>query len=130
MSEKRRECCPVQKSSPGGRRRNLTGTVLRRWKTERLASAEWLVELLVFVSGLFATGRVCGSSRDIRRDMMETANFNRSKRSREYASRGETFAPIFFWPQQQRSIGQLVRSIVREAKRQAYDSACSQVFFL
>jgi len=42
----------------------------------------------------------------------------------------QQFAPIFFWPQQRRSIGQLVRSIIREASRHDYDTACSQVFFL
>jgi hypothetical protein len=48
----------------------------------------------------------------------------------ERAVRQERFAPIFFWPQQRRSIGQLVRSIIREASRHDFDSACSQVFFL
>jgi hypothetical protein len=48
----------------------------------------------------------------------------------ERAARQERFAPIFFWPQQRRSIGQLVRSIIREASRHDFDSACSQVFFL
>lgn len=42
----------------------------------------------------------------------------------------QRFAPIFFWPQQRRSIGQLIRSIIREASRSDYDSMCSQVFFL
>lgn len=42
----------------------------------------------------------------------------------------QLFAPIFFWPQQRRSIGQLVRTIIREASRSDYDSMCSQVFFL
>lgn len=42
----------------------------------------------------------------------------------------QQFAPIFFWPQQRRSIGQLIRSIIREASRHDYDTACSQVFFL
>ncbi len=46
------------------------------------------------------------------------------------AAQQQRFAPIFFWPQQRRSIGQLVRSIIREASRHDYDSACSQVFFL
>ena len=46
------------------------------------------------------------------------------------AAKRQTFAPIFFWPQQQRSIGHLVRSIIREAKRDDYAAACSQVFFL
>ena len=48
----------------------------------------------------------------------------------ERAAKQEEFAPIFFWPQQQRSIGQLVRSVTREASRHDYASACSQVFFL
>ncbi len=42
----------------------------------------------------------------------------------------QRFAPIFFWPQQRRSIGQLIRNIIREASRSDYDSICSQVFFL
>lgn len=46
------------------------------------------------------------------------------------AARQQRFAPIFFWPQQRRSIGQLVQSIIREASRHDYTSACSQVFFL
>lgn len=46
------------------------------------------------------------------------------------AAQQQRFAPIFFWPQQRRSIGQLVRSVIREASRHDYDSACSQVFFL
>jgi hypothetical protein len=37
---------------------------------------------------------------------------------------------VFFLPRQRRSIGQLVRSIIREASRYDYDSACSQVLFL
>jgi len=46
------------------------------------------------------------------------------------AAQQQRFAPIFFWPQQRRSVGQLVRSIIREANRYDYDSACSRVFFL
>jgi hypothetical protein len=45
-------------------------------------------------------------------------------------ARQQRFAPIFFWPQQCRSIGQLVQSIIREASRHDYDAVCSQVFFL
>jgi hypothetical protein len=48
----------------------------------------------------------------------------------ERAARQERFAPIFFWPQQRRSTGQLVQGIAREASRHDYSSACSQVFFL
>jgi hypothetical protein len=47
----------------------------------------------------------------------------------ERSARQERFVPIFFWPQQRRSIGQLVQGIVREASRHDYSSACSQVFF-
>jgi Domain of unknown function (DUF5615) len=48
----------------------------------------------------------------------------------ERAARQERYAPIFFWPQQRRSIGQLVQSIIRDASRHDYDSACSHAFFL
>jgi hypothetical protein len=48
----------------------------------------------------------------------------------EHARRGEVFAPIFFWPQQQRGIGEIMRKIIREATLHSYDEACSQVFFL
>lgn len=40
------------------------------------------------------------------------------------------FAPIFFWPQQRRAVGRLVGSIIREATRHKYESACARVFFL
>lgn len=42
----------------------------------------------------------------------------------------QEFAPIFFWPQQRRAIGQLVGTIIREAIQHKYESACSRVFFL
>jgi predicted nuclease of predicted toxin-antitoxin system len=47
----------------------------------------------------------------------------------ERAQQQRLFAPIIFWPQQRRSIGQIVRSTIREATRHDYESACSQVFF-
>ncbi len=47
-----------------------------------------------------------------------------------HAARGETFAPVFFWPQQRRGVGEIVRSIIREASRRDYPTACSQVYFL
>jgi hypothetical protein len=46
------------------------------------------------------------------------------------AAHGETFAPIFFWPQQRRRIGDIVRSVIREASKSDYASACSRVYFL
>jgi len=48
----------------------------------------------------------------------------------EHAAKQEEFAPIFFWPQQQRSVGGLVSTIIREATCHDYRSACSRVFFL
>ena len=48
----------------------------------------------------------------------------------QLAQSGETSAPIFFWPQQRRSIGQMVRRIIQAASGSKYDEACSQVFFL
>ena len=47
-----------------------------------------------------------------------------------YSAKGETFAPIYFWPQQGRSIGEMVRRILREASLDDYRSACSRVHFL
>jgi hypothetical protein len=46
------------------------------------------------------------------------------------AQLGETFAPIFFWPQQRRTIGEIVRSIIREATLSDYEAARSRVFYL
>jgi hypothetical protein len=46
------------------------------------------------------------------------------------SSQGETFAPIFFWPQQKRKIGPMMRCIIREASRHEYEAILSQVFFL
>lgn len=48
----------------------------------------------------------------------------------ECHSRSEVFAPILFWPQQQRPIGYLIGRIVSLASRESYADLCSQVFFL
>lgn len=48
----------------------------------------------------------------------------------ELAARQETFAPIFFWPQRGRRIGEVVRSVLREARSRDYASSCSLVFFV
>ncbi len=47
----------------------------------------------------------------------------------EYSARGETFAPIYYWPQQQRTIGELLRKIVQLASQGDYASMCSLVYF-
>lgn len=48
----------------------------------------------------------------------------------EHAQRGDAFAPIFFWPQQQRGIGEIMRKVIREATIHSYEQACSRVFYL
>lgn len=48
----------------------------------------------------------------------------------QHAARTEPFAPIFFWPQQNRRVGEIVRRIVREVSRSDYQLACSRIFFL
>jgi hypothetical protein len=48
----------------------------------------------------------------------------------EHAGRNEGFASVFFWPQQQRGIGEILRKIIREATLHSYDDASSRVFFL
>ena len=47
-----------------------------------------------------------------------------------YAGQGRVFAPIYFWPQQGRPVGEMVRRIFREATLEDYSSACSRVHFL
>lgn len=46
------------------------------------------------------------------------------------SARDETFAPIYFWPQRGRAVGEMVRRILQEAGRESYASACSRVHFL
>jgi len=48
----------------------------------------------------------------------------------ERAASGQTFAPVFFWPQQRRSVGHVVRAVIREASRDDYESIWNQAFFL
>ena len=48
----------------------------------------------------------------------------------QYTTRGEPFAPVFFWTQQsRRRVGEIVRGIIREANRGDYAAACSRVTF-
>ena len=44
--------------------------------------------------------------------------------------RGESFAPVFFWPQKRRRVGEVVRRIIRLANSQEYTAAASRVHFL
>jgi hypothetical protein len=48
----------------------------------------------------------------------------------ERASRQELFAPIFYWPQQQRTVGELLGTVPPLAATLSYEEACSRVFFL
>ena len=47
----------------------------------------------------------------------------------EAAARRDTFAPIFYWPQQQRRVGELVNRMIQEVSQISYADACSRVFF-
>lgn len=46
------------------------------------------------------------------------------------AARLVTFAPIIYWPQQKRTVGQLLPKILEVATTRSFNEACSQVFFL
>jgi len=48
----------------------------------------------------------------------------------ERRASGIEFAPIVFWPQQQRTVGKIVRSVIQVATNHTYADACSRVFFL
>jgi hypothetical protein len=48
----------------------------------------------------------------------------------QLAKRGEAFAPIFFWPQNRRRIGEVVRHVIRETSHGTYAAICSRVYFL
>ncbi len=48
----------------------------------------------------------------------------------EYGAQGRVYSPIFYWPQARRRVGEIMRSILREANRTDYAAACSQVYFL
>ncbi|MBC8115288.1 MAG: DUF5615 family PIN-like protein [Candidatus Saccharimonas sp.] len=46
------------------------------------------------------------------------------------ASRSESFAPIVYWPQQQRRIGDLVQSLIALASNRDYSELLGRVVFL
>lgn len=46
------------------------------------------------------------------------------------SQQGTSFAPIYFWPQQNRLNGEMIRRILREASNDDYDKACSRVVYL
>ena len=50
--------------------------------------------------------------------------------SGERSAAGTEFAPVFFWPQQQRTVGQVVRTVIQLATTHTYEQACSRVFYL
>ena len=45
-------------------------------------------------------------------------------------SSSEPFAPIFYWPQQQRTIGEVLRAIIRECSHDDFESLLSKVLYL
>ena len=64
------------------------------------------------------------------RRVMLTSDHDFLRLAASLSAQGQKFAPIYFWPQQGRSIGEMIRRILREASQSDYDTACSQVFFL
>ncbi len=64
------------------------------------------------------------------RRVMLTSDHDFLRLAASLSAQGQQFAPIFFWPQQARSIGELIRRILREANQGDYDDASSRVFFL
>lgn len=64
------------------------------------------------------------------RRVMLTCDHDFLRLAASRSAHGQQFAPIYFWPQQVRSIGELIRRILREANQGDYDSACSRLFFL
>lgn len=43
---------------------------------------------------------------------------------------GVEFAPIVFWPQQQRTVGQVIRTVIQLAIAHTYEQAYSRVFYM
>ena len=50
-------------------------------------------------------------------------------RAAEAATWQEVFTLTFYWPQQERSVGELVSRMIQEASQRSYTDACSRVFF-
>lgn len=47
-----------------------------------------------------------------------------------YSAMQIEFAPIFYWPQQERTVSQVVRHVIQLATQNDYASLCSQVRYL
>lgn len=62
--------------------------------------------------------------------VMLTSDHDFLRLAKSLSAQSQQFAPIYFWPQQGRKIGEMIRRILREANQCDYDSACSRVFFL
>ena len=50
--------------------------------------------------------------------------------AREHWKAEIPFAPIFFWPQQQRSVGEIIRQVLQLSTTLIFSEAKSQVFYL
>jgi len=48
----------------------------------------------------------------------------------QLARQAQSFAPVFFWPQSRRQVGEIARRILKEADSTDYAGASSQVHFL
>ena len=62
--------------------------------------------------------------------MMLTCDADFLRRASTLYSEHRAFAPIVFWPQQERSIGHVIRAVIRLATTLSYEDAVSRVFFV
>ena len=62
--------------------------------------------------------------------MMLTCDTDFLRQASALYSENCEFAPIVFWPQQERSIGHVIRAVIRLATTLSYEEASSRVFFV
>ena len=62
--------------------------------------------------------------------MMLTCDVDFLRRASTLYSENRDFAPIIFWPQQERTIGHVIRTVIRLATTLSYEDASSRVFFV
>lgn len=62
--------------------------------------------------------------------LMQTCDADFLRRVSVLYTENREFAPIVFWPQQERSIGRVIRAVIKLATTIAYDDAVSRVFFV
>jgi hypothetical protein len=66
----------------------------------------------------------------LQRRLLLTSDTDFQAIAAEHQRQGEIFAPILYWPQNRRGIGDAIRRVILMASQRDYDASCSQVFFL